>query len=52
MDGTCATISLIWRFGQREYILGNTEDHYDEHTSWILAIVGERSTSTSGGLSI
>ena len=22
-----------------EYILGNTEDHYDEHLPWILAIV-------------
>jgi hypothetical protein len=23
-----------------EYILGNTEDHYDEHTPWVRAIAG------------
>jgi hypothetical protein len=25
-----------------EYILGNTEDHYDEHTPWVRAIAGTR----------
>ena len=25
-----------------EYILGNTEDHYEEHTPWVQAIAGIR----------
>jgi hypothetical protein len=24
-----------------EYVLGNTEDHYEEHTPWIQAIVAD-----------
>jgi hypothetical protein len=28
-----------WGHPIAEYILGNTEDHYDEHTAWIRAIV-------------
>jgi hypothetical protein len=28
-----------WGHPISEYVLGNTEDHYDEHTAWILAIV-------------
>jgi hypothetical protein len=28
-----------WGHAIAEYLLGNTEDHYDEHTSWIRAIV-------------
>jgi hypothetical protein len=28
-----------WGQPNAEYILGNTEDHYDEHTAWIRSIV-------------
>jgi hypothetical protein len=28
-----------WGYPIAEYILGNTEDHYDEHTAWLLKIV-------------
>jgi hypothetical protein len=28
-----------WGYPIAEYLLGNTEDHYEEHTPWMLAIV-------------
>lgn len=34
-----------WGHPIAEYILGNTEDHYDEHTAWVRAIVDGSATS-------
>jgi hypothetical protein len=31
-----------WGYPIAEYILGNTEDHYDEHLSWIRASIGSQ----------
>jgi hypothetical protein len=36
-----------WGHPIAEYILGNTEDHYDEHTPWVRAIVQLASPSAT-----
>jgi hypothetical protein len=37
-----------WGHPIAEYVLGNTEDHYDEHTPWLLAFVRASAASTAG----